>query len=107
MPFFGSVSLYHYLILSAILFSIGAFGFIASRNAIKMLMCVEIMINAANINLVAFSSYSHPFNLAGQIFAIFSIALAAATAAIGLAIVLLIYRLHGTVEIRRIKELKW
>ena len=96
-----------YLILSAILFSIGAFGVITQRNAIKMLMSIEIMLNAANINLVAFSSYNTPFNLAGQVFATFSIAIAAAEAAIGLAIIILVYRNYGTIDLDEIKRLRW
>jgi NADH:ubiquinone oxidoreductase subunit K len=104
---FGDVTLYHYLILSAILFSIGAFGLMISRNAVKILMCVEIMINAANINLVAFSSYSSPFNLSGQIFTTFSIAIAAAEAAIGLAIFIVLYRRYSTIDVDEIDFLRW
>ncbi len=105
--YLAGVTLYHYLILSAVLFSIGAYGLMVSRNAVKILMCIEIMINAANINLVAFSSYSSPFNLSGQVFTTFSIAIAAAEAVIGLAIFIALYRLYGRVDVDEIDLLRW
>ncbi len=93
-----SVGLEHYLILSAILFSIGLFGALTKRNAIVILMCVEIMLNAVNIAIVAFSRFVVPTLLTGQVFAIFIIVVAAAEAAVGLAIIISIYRNRETVE---------
>ena len=86
------IGLEHYLILSAILFSIGLYGVLAKRNAVIILMCIELMLNAVNITLVAFSRYVVPAMLTGQVFAIFVIVVAAAEAAVGLAIILAIYR---------------
>ena len=102
-----SVGLEHYLILSAVLFSIGLYGALAKRNAIVILMCLEIMLNAVNIALVAFSRYITPTLLTGQVFAIFVIVVAAAETAVGLAIIIAIYRHHDTIESTRIDLLKW
>ena len=99
------IPLTHYLILSAMLFCIGIYGVLTKKNAIYVLMSIEIMLNAVNINFVAFSAYSG--DVSGQIFALFSIALAAAEVAIGLAIFLLLYKRYGTVELRNIKLLRW
>lgn len=98
--------LVRYLILAAVLFSIGMYGMIVSRNAVRVLMSIELMLNAANINLVAFSRYvdSHA---TGQVFAIFVLTVAAAEAAVGLAIVLAIYRNVATVDMERFNMLKW
>ena len=102
-----SVGLEHYLVLSAILFSIGLYGVLAKRNAVIILMCIEIMLNAANIALVAFSRYITPILLTGQIFAIFVMVVAAAEAAVGLAIVISIYRSRETVDVGEIDLMKW
>ena len=93
-----STGLEHYLILSAILFSIGLYGALTKRNAIVILMCVEIMLNAVNIAMVAFSRFITPALLTGQVFTIFIIVVAAAEAAVGLAIIIAIYRRHETIE---------
>ena len=93
-----STGLEHYLILSAILFSIGLYGALAKRNAIVILMCVEIMLNAVNIAMVAFSRFIVPAALTGQVFAIFIMVVAAAEAAVGLAIIIAIYRSRETIE---------
>jgi NADH:ubiquinone oxidoreductase subunit K len=85
-----TVGLVHYLILSAILFSIGLYGVFAKRNAVIILMCIEIMLNAVNIALVAFSRFVTPLALTGQVFAIFVMAVAAAEAAVGIAIIITI-----------------
>lgn len=87
-----SLSLEHYLILSALLFSIGLYGALTKRNAVIILMCIELMLNAVNITMVSFSRYVVPSLLTGQIFAIFIIVVAAAEVAVGLAIILAIYR---------------
>jgi len=102
-----SVGLEHYLILSAILFSIGLYGVLAKRNAIVILMSIEIMLNAVNIAMIAFSRYIVPLLLTGQVFAIFIIVVAAAEAAVGLAIIIAIYRHRETIDITKINLLKW
>ncbi len=101
-----SVGLEHYLILSTVLFSIGLYGALAKRNAIVVLMCIEIMLNGVNISMVAFSRYVVPTLLTGQIFAIFIIVVAAAEAAVGLAIIIAIYRNRETIETTDIDLMK-
>jgi NADH-quinone oxidoreductase subunit K len=93
--------------LSALLFGIGVYGLLARRNAIAVLMAVELMLNAVNINLVAFSAYLQDKLLSGQVFALFVVAVAAAEVGIGLAIVLLIYRNRETVNIDEVDLLRW
>ncbi len=96
------------LVLSALLFSIGLYGVLARKNAIMVLMSLEIVINAAILNFVAFSSYANPSgDASGQVFALLGIAVAAADAAIGLAIFLAIYQTHGTVDMDRVRFLRW
>ena len=102
-----SLGLEHYLILAAILFSIGLYGALAKRNAIIILMCIELMLNAVNITMVAFSRYVVPALLTGQIFAIFIIVVAAAEVAVGLAIILAIYRGLESIDATKINLLKW
>ncbi len=92
-----------YLMLSATLFSVGLIGVIIRRNMITVLMCIELMLNAVNINLVAFSSRLS--SLEGQIFAVFIITVAAGEAAVGLAIIIQMYRLRATVNIDEVREL--
>lgn len=99
--------LIRYLILAAILFCIGVYGMVVSRNAIRVLMSIELMLNAVNINLVAFARYVDPANVKGQLFAIFILTVAAAEAAVGLAIVLAIYRNMSTINMEKFSELKW
>jgi len=101
------IGLQHYLILSAILFSIGLYGVLAKRNAVIILMCVELMLNAVNITLVAFSRYVTPAMLTGQVFAIFVIVVAAAEVAVGLAIIFAIYRGLEDIDVSKIDLLKW
>jgi len=102
-----SIGLEHYLILSAILFSIGLYGALSKHNAIVILMCIEIMLGAVNIALVAFSRYIVPLQLTGQVFAIFTIAVAAAETAVGLAIIIAIYRNRETIDAGKIDLMKW
>jgi len=102
-----SIGLEHYLILSVILFSIGLYGALSKRNAIVILMSIEIMLNAVNIAMVAFSRYIVPLLLTGQVFAIFIMVVAAAEAAVGLAIIIAIYRSHGTIDITEVNLMKW
>ncbi|CAD7768513.1 F(420)H(2) dehydrogenase subunit K [Candidatus Methanoperedenaceae archaeon GB50] len=99
------VPLNYYLLLSGVLFAIGIYGIISQRNGIRILMCLEILLNSANLNLVAFASYHG--NTAGQVFALFSIAIAAAEAAIGFAILIALFRVRDTIDLRNINILRW
>jgi len=114
------VPLSHYLILGAILFSLGVFGALTRRNAIAILMSIELMLNAVNLNFIAFARYQYlpqttiqeqvfalQGALQGQVFAIFVITVAAAEAAVGLAIVLGLYRNFKTVNVDEINLMKW
>ncbi len=103
----GQLSLYHFLALGAVLFALGVFGLLTRRNAIGILMAIELLFNAAAINFVAFAKYVDPNGLAGQAFAIFIITVAAAEAAVGLAIVMLIYRNFRGIEVDKINFMKW
>ena len=96
-----------YLILSAALFSIGLFGVLARRNAIAILLGVELMLNAVNINLVAFWRYFDPAQMTGQVFAIIVFAVAAAEVAVGLALVISVYRNRKTVVADELDMMKW
>ena len=93
------------LFFSAALFSIGVYGVLARRNAILILMSIELMLNAVNVNLIGFSQLWH--DLTGQVFALFVIAVAAAEVGIGLAIVILIYRNRETINVNEVNLLKW
>ncbi|MBI1805340.1 MAG: NADH-quinone oxidoreductase subunit NuoK [Ignavibacteriae bacterium] len=95
----------YYLSLSAILFTIGVVGVLTRRNAIIVFMCVELMLNSVNLTLVAFSSYLG--NINGQILVFFVMAVAAAEAAIGLAIIIALFRNKQTVNIDEINIMKW
>lgn len=95
----------HYVLLSTVIFSIGAVGFLARRNVLVQLMSIELMLNAVNLALVAFNR-QHAGNQGGQVFAFFIIAVAAAEVAVGLAIVLTFYRLRGTVDTDAADSLK-
>jgi NADH:ubiquinone oxidoreductase subunit K len=97
----------YYLGLAAILFAIGLFGVITRRNIIGILMSLELMFNAANINFVAFNKFVLNDGLAGQMFAVFIVAVAAAEATVGLAIVLLIYRNWRGIDSENINVMKW
>ena len=96
-----------YLALAAILFSIGLFGVMTRRNTIGILMSLELMFNAANINLVTINKYVVSEGLVGQIFAIFVVVIAAAEAVVGLAIVLLIYRNWKGIDTDHFSVMKW
>jgi len=95
------------LTFSAALFAIGVYGVLARRNAVMVLMSIELMLNAVNVNLVAFSQALKSTMLTGQVFALFVITVAAAEVGIGLAIVILIYRNRETVNVDEINLLKW
>jgi NAD(P)H-quinone oxidoreductase subunit 4L len=98
------VGLNEFLILSAFLFCTGIYGVLARKNAVLVLMSIELMLNAVNINLVAFSAYRA--NVSGQVFALFVITIAAAEVGVGLAIVLLIYRNERTSDLDEVDQLK-
>jgi NADH-quinone oxidoreductase subunit K len=100
------MGLTHYLVVSALLFAIGTFGVLTRRNAIAMLMGVELMLNAANLNFLAFWRYVTPGSLEAQIFVLIGITVAAAEATVGLAVVLNVYRMFGTVDVEDIATLK-
>src|SRR6267378_2129921 len=96
-----------YLILSALLFAIGLAGALTRRNGIMVLIGIELMLNAANLNFIAFWRYSaHPEALTGIMFVLFSIAVAAAEAAVGLALIIAIYRHYKTINLDKIDSLK-
>ena len=98
------MDLNNFLILSAFLFCVGVYGVLARRNGVLVLMSVELMLNAVNINLVAFSAFKH--DVGGQIFALFIITIAAAEVGVGLAIVLLIYRNLHSPDLDHVDQLK-
>jgi NADH-quinone oxidoreductase subunit K len=99
------LSLTWFLALSAILFAIGTIGVLTRRNAIVIFMCVELMLNAVNLSLIAFSA--HMGDIHGQILVFFSLCVAAAEAAVGLAIIIAIFRNNLTVDITKINLLRW
>lgn len=96
-----------YLTLAAVLFSIGLFGVLSRRNAIAILLGIELMLNAVNINLVAFWRFGSVVQMAGQVFAIIVFAVAAAEVAVGLALVISVYRQRRTVIANDLDMLKW
>lgn len=98
------VPLSWYMVLSIVVFSIGVFGFLARRNIIIVFMSIELMLNAVNINLISFSHYLQ--DMRGQILAFFVIAVAAAEAAIGLAIVIALFRNKATAHVDEVKEMQ-
>jgi NADH-quinone oxidoreductase subunit K len=100
------ISLTHYLLLGAVLFTCGAVCMAVKRNAIGILMGVELVLNAATVNLLAFAHFNEAFEMEGQVFALFVIVLAAAEAAVALAIVLNFYNNHTTVDVDTAEELK-
>ena len=93
------------LIFSAFLFSTGIYGVLARRNAVMVLMAIELLLNAVNVNLVGFASQLH--DITGQVFALFVIAVAAAEVGIGLAIVILLFRNRATINVDEVDLLKW
>jgi NADH-quinone oxidoreductase subunit K len=101
------VPLTWYLVVAAILFSVGVFGVLARRNAIAILMGIELMLNAVNINLVAFWRYLQPDKMVGQAFAAFVFVVAAAETAVGLALIISVYRNRSTVDVENVDLLKW
>src|SRR6185295_910848 len=105
MKLVNTIPVEYYLWLAAALFSIGVLGVLYRRNAIIIFMCIELMLNAVNLVLVAFSSYYH--DTAGQVFVFFIMAVAAAEVAVGLAILIMMYRNTKTTDINTLDRLKW
>jgi NADH:ubiquinone oxidoreductase subunit K len=103
----ADIPLQHFLVLSGMLFSIGVFGVLSRRNAVIILMSVELMLNAVSINLVAFAVYTAPSLFIGIIFAVFVITIAAAEVGLALGIVLRVFRNRGTANVDEIDALKW
>jgi NADH-quinone oxidoreductase subunit K len=99
------VPISHYLIVSVVLFSIGVLGVFTRRNAIVIFMCIELMLNAANLAFIAFSRYLHSID--GQIFVFFVMTVAAAEAAVGLGIIIALYRNKETINVDEINIMKW
>ncbi len=97
----------NFLVLSAILFSLGMYGVLARRSAVLILLSVELMLQAVSINFIAFAVYLHPDQFRGLIFAIFVITIAAAEVGLALAIVLRIFRNRGTANVDEVDTLKW
>ncbi len=102
-----TIGLTHYLVLASLLFCIGFYGALTKRNAVIILMCIELMLNAVNISLVAFSRFVVPQLLTGQVFAIFVMVVAAAEVAVGLAIILAIFRGLADIDTSNINLMKW
>lgn len=100
------VGLLSLLALSAVLFSLGLYGALSRKSAVMVLMCLELMANAVNLNLVAFTRFTDPSALTGQFFAVFSMVVSAAEIGLGLALVLAIYRRRRTIELDAMQELK-
>ena len=101
------IPLYWWLIVAAALFCIGLYAVLSRKNAIGVLMGVELMLNAVNLNLVAFWRYTAPQALTGQVFAIFVITVAAAEAAVGLAIFIAVYRKRDTIIVDELDIMRW
>ncbi|CAN5536425.1 NADH-quinone oxidoreductase subunit NuoK [soil metagenome] len=97
----------YFLVLSALLFSVGIYGVLARQHAVLVLLSIELMLNAVNINLVAFSALFRDAGVSGQVFALFIIAVAAAEVGVGLAIVILIYRNRQSVDMDEYSLMKW
>lgn len=105
MSIFQTIPLEHYIVVSAVLFCIGVIGVLTRRNAIIILMSIELMLNSVNLLLAAFSVYHN--DPAGQIFVFFIMAVAAAEVAVGLAIIMMIFRNIHSVDIDKLDKLKW
>ena len=103
----GSIPLQFFLTVSTLMFFIGIFGFLTRRNLIRMLMSTELVLNAVNINFVAFNRFVYPDNLHGHFFALIIIAVAAAEAAVAIAIILNIYRNFRSINVGKVNDMKF
>lgn len=100
------VSLTSYIIISAAMLGIGLYGLSVKKNAMRILFAIEIIVNAANLNFAAFTRYMNPPQVSGQVIVFYSIAAAAMEAAVGLALILVAFRLNSTIDVRRLNKLK-
>jgi NADH-quinone oxidoreductase subunit K len=100
------IPLYYFLVVSTLMFFIGIFGFLTRKNLITMLMSIELILNSVNINFVVFNKYLYPQNLQGHSFSLIVIAVAAAEAAVGIAIIINIYRNFRSIEVDRVDQMK-
>ena len=101
------MSLLHFQVLSAALFSIGIYGVLARRSAVLILLALELMLNAVSINLIAFAAYSEPVQTTGQVIAIFVITMAAAEVGLAMAIILRLFRDRTSVDVDEVDLMKW
>lgn len=101
------VPLENYLVLSAVLFSLGVYGVLARRSAVLVLMGIELMLNAVSLNFIAFAAYLDPERITGIVFAVFVITVAAAEVGLALAVVIRLFRLRGTSNVDEAATLKW
>ncbi len=100
------VALSSYIIVSAALLGVGVYGLSVKRNAMRLLFSIEIIVNAANLNFAAFTRYMDPARVTGQVIVFYSIAAAAMEAAVGLALILVAFRLNSTIDVRTLNKLK-
>lgn len=101
------IGLEHYLAVAALLFCLGVYGLLTKRNLVAILMSIELMLNAVNLNMVAFSRFITPDAFVGQLFAVFTITVAAAEVAVGLALIFSIYRDRATTSTEELDWMKW
>lgn len=101
------IQLEYILVLAAALFCIGIYGLVTSRNAVRVLMSIELLLNSVNLNFMGFSNFLDPDEIKGQVFTVFVLTVAAAEAAVGLAIILAIYRNRNTIDMEQFNLLKW
>ena len=101
------MELYHVELLSAALFAIGVYGVLARRNAVMILMSIELILNAVNINAVAYAAFLDPGRLVGQVITIFVISVASAEVGLAMAIILLLYRVRATANVDEADSMKW
>ncbi len=101
------VPITHFLVVSTLMFFIGIYGFLTRRNLITLLMSVELILNAVNINFVVFNRYLYPDQLQGQFFALFIVAIAAAEASVAIALIINIYRRFTSIEVDNVDEMKY
>ena len=101
------ISIHHILTVTTIMFFIGAYGFLTRKNLITMLMSIELVLNAVNINFVAFNKYLYPENMQGHFFSMFIIGIAAAEAAVAIAIIINIYRNIQNIDVENIDQMKY
>ncbi|WP_163716880.1 NADH-quinone oxidoreductase subunit NuoK [Mangrovibacterium lignilyticum] len=101
------IPIYHFLIVSTIMFFVGVCGFIIRRNLITMLMAVELILNSVNINFVVFNRYLYPDQLQGHFFTLFIVGVAATEAAVAIALIINIYRRFKSIEVQNVSEMKF